>query len=585
MNIFISIIYISIFSTFTLTHTKMTWLKTVPKTATFTKYMPADPAVPTIEAAEEVPKQLQRKARLVKGAFTWVKPEQRDVYNLRWVSPAALETLDIPVSDTLEKIFEDTVAGQHVFTSQDLYPWAQNYAGYQFGNWAGQLGDGRAISLFEVKNSKTDIRYEIQLKGAGLTPYSRFADGLAVLRSSIREALASETLHAIGIPTTRVLALTDLPETKARRERTETCAIVARFAESWVRIGTFDLYHSRNDRENLRKLADYCIDEVLRLDKGVATADQNRYYHLFREITIRNCKMIAKCQAYGFLNGVLNTDNTSVLGLSMDYGPFAFMDNFDFSFTPNHDDGELRYNYRNTPTMIWWNCVRLGEALGELMGTANVDDADFIENGTTDKEARRAVSERATKLIMDMGEEYQDLYKSEFTSILCSRLGLLTVKDEDYDELISPLLEMMEKCELDYNSFFRKLGNTAFFNGTSTSGSVFLPKVRSQFPSTEDATQAIEDWLVHYAARLEAERNIDDAERKSRMNKVNPNFILKNWVLQDVISNAQAGDWAPFNAVAKMALSPFESSWDTGYENYLDETPQEARGITCSCSS
>lgn len=565
----------------------MTWLKTVPKTATFTKYMPPDPSVPTIEAAEEAKDQLQRKARLVNGAFTWVKPAKRDVYNLRWVSPAALETLDIPVSDTQEKLFVDTFAGQHVFTSPELYPWAQNYAGYQFGNWAGQLGDGRAISLFEVRNPNSGIRYEIQLKGAGLTPYSRFADGLAVLRSSIREALASESLYALDIPTTRVLALTDLPETKARRERTETCAIVTRFAESWVRIGTFDLYHSRNDRENVRKLADYCIDQVLSLDTSAATADQNRYYHLFKEITIRNCKMIAQCQAYGFLNGVLNTDNTSVLGLSMDYGPFAFMDNFDFSFTPNHDDGELRYSYRNTPAMIWWNCVRLGEALGELMGALDVDDAGFIENGTTDKEARRAVAERATKLIMDMGEEYQALYESEFTSVMCRRLGLLTVKKDDYDELISPLLEMMEKSEVDYNGFFRKLGSVAFFNGSLTSGSVFLPKTRAQLPnlSVKDATSAIDDWLVLYAARLETEKNTDDADRKSRMNKVNPNFVLKNWVLQDIISKAQAGDWAPFNAVAKMTVSPFESSWDVGYENYLDETPTDSRGITCSCSS
>lgn len=565
----------------------MTWLKTVPKTATFTKYMPPDAAVPTIESAGEVPNELQRKARIVKGAFTWVKPEARDAFTLRWASPAACETLGIPQSETNDALFAETLAGQNVFTEEDLHPWAQNYAGYQFGNWAGQLGDGRAISLFEVTAPKSQTRYEVQLKGAGLTPYSRFADGLAVLRSSIREALASESVHALGIPTTRALALVELPETKARRERTETCAIVTRFAPSWVRIGTFDLYHSRDDRENVRRLADYCIEHVFenKLPEPLSE-EENRYYRLFKEVTLRNCKMVAKCQAYGFLNGVLNTDNTSIVGVSMDYGPFAFMDIFDFAYTPNHDDGALRYGYRNSPTMIWWNCVRLGEALGELIGASDVDNPEFIANGTQ-KEDRRAVSDRATKLIMDLGDEFQSVYRNEFSALLAKRLGLLTTEESDYDELLFPLLKMMEECELEYNPFFRKLGDVPFFSGESCDATIFLPKDRGYAPRLKkaEAAKAIDDWMIHYAARLEKERNIDDSARKLRMHQVNPNFVLKNWILNDVIAHAQRGDWEPFNAVAKMALSPFESEWDVGYEEYLDETPKEARGILCSCSS
>lgn len=265
---------------------------------------------------------------MVKNAlYTFVRPSIKEPNpELLATSPAAFRTLGLAPSEAETPEFVRLVSGNGGF-EDEVYPWAQCYGGWQFGQWAGQLGDGRAISLFEATNPSTHERYELQLKGAGTTPYSRFADGRAVLRSSIREFIVSEYLHRIGIPSTRALSLTLLPAEFAERERLEPCAVVCRFAQSWIRIGTFDLLRNRGDRANLRKLADYVRDEVLQLPPHTAEEGKgNRYEEMYREIVRRNAETVAKWQAYAFMNGVLNTDNTSVLGLSLDFGPFAFMD-------------------------------------------------------------------------------------------------------------------------------------------------------------------------------------------------------------------------------------------------------------------
>jgi len=275
------------------------------------------------------------------GLYTYVRPDPvEDNPELLATSPLALHSIGLARTEPAKPEFLKLVSGNGGF--EDIsYPWAQCYGGWQFGQWAGQLGDGRAISLFEATNPETKNRYELQLKGAGQTPYSRFADGKAVLRSSIREFIVSEYLYSIGIPSTRALSLTLLPSNQAVREKVETCAIVCRFAESWIRIGTFDLLRARRDRKNLRLLSDYVREEVLEM-KGMKEKAQvdgedesntvrgarvrNRYENMFREIVRRNALTVAKWQAYGFMNGVLNTDNTSVMGLSLDFGPFSFMD-------------------------------------------------------------------------------------------------------------------------------------------------------------------------------------------------------------------------------------------------------------------
>lgn len=560
-------------------------LKNVKPTA-FTKYLAPDKEVPSIEVAQSLGDKLVREQRTVQGAFTWVAPEPRSEYKLRWVSPSALKTLGIEPGEASSPKFAAVMAGKDVIADPEigLYPYAQNYAGYQFGNWAGQLGDGRAISLFEIE-APDHKHYELQLKGAGLTPYSRFADGKAVLRSSIREALASEAVNALGIPTTRALSLVELPTTTARRERTETCAVISRFAESWVRIGTFDLYHSRGDRKNLRALADYCIDHVF---GGFKESSQgNRYYQLFREVSERNARMIASTQAYGFLNGVLNTDNTSILGLSIDYGPFAFIDGFNFGFTSNHDDHENRYGFRNAPVMIWWNCVRLGESLGELIGAGHelVDQPDFIASGVKDTESRKKVAKTATTLIMDMGQEFEKLYRSTYMDIMRKRLGLTTSKDDDDEALVEPLLQIMDECELDYNHFFWGLSNLRVL-GEFPDSSSLISKERGISPlkTFEACKKHVDEWLKTYISRLKAESSTDD-DRINDMRKVNPHFVLRNWVLNDVITKANEDDWSAFDAVAVMALDPFKDRWDVGFEEYLGEVPGTERNIVCSCSS
>lgn len=326
-----------------LSYLEMSTLANMKKSCVFTTNLPPDPAVPTPEAADENIKLTQTPRQVRNALFTYVKPQKNTNYEVLATSPACFDTLGLDRTEADSQAFKDLVSGNG--TLEGIHPWAQCYGGYQFGQWASQLGDGRAISLGEIRSEgDKQERFELQLKGAGKTPYSRFADGNAVLRSSIREFLVSEHLHALGIPTTRALALTLLPERKALRERIEPCAIVTRAAQTWIRIGTFDLLRRRGDRSTMKKLADYCIEHVF---GGLTAMEQslpeskrvgNRYEKLYRTIVRRNASLVGKMQAYGFMNGVLNTDNTSIFGLSMDYGPFAFMDTFDSAYTPNHDE-------------------------------------------------------------------------------------------------------------------------------------------------------------------------------------------------------------------------------------------------------
>lgn len=516
---------------------------------------------------------------MVKGAlYTYVRPEPPAASELLAVSPAALRTLAIDPSTTDSQEFKDTIAGNNILTwdesrngsgkekeapeeeqrKEQIYPWAQCYGGYQFGQWAGQLGDGRAISLFETTNPSSGVRYELQLKGAGRTPYSRFADGKAVLRSSIREFVVSESLHALGIPTTRALSLTLTPEDKVRRERIEPGAIVARFAQSWLRIGTFDLMRSRGDRELIRKTSTYVAENVfggwanlpgqlksgelsetaidpgrevgLNVVQGENEFEENRFARLYREICRRNAKTVAYWQAYAFTNGVLNTDNTSIYGLSVDFGPFAFLDNFDPNYTPNHDDGMLRYSYRNQPGIIWWNLVRLGEALGELIGAgARCDEEEFVKEGVAESFAEELVK-RAETIIGATGEEYKAVFMAEYKRLMTARLGLKTHKAEDFDVLFSELLDTLEALELDFNHTFRKLSNLnmseieseeqrkekadIFFHHEGLSGTA---------GSEDEARTRIGKWLGQWRGRvIEDWGEGKDSERQEAMKKVNP---------------------------------------------------------------
>lgn len=605
----------------------------LPKSNNFTSKLPADAAFPTPADSYKAPRQ-KLGPRMVKDAlYTYVRPEKTEEPELLGVSSRALKSIGLSESEASTDDFKAIVAGNKILWSEDkpdegIYPWAQCYGGWQFGSWAGQLGDGRAISLFETTNPETKVRYEIQLKGAGKTPYSRFADGKAVLRSSIREFVVSEALNALNIPTTRALSLTLCPKSMVARERMEPGAIVARFAESWLRIGTFDILRARADRKLIRKVATYIAEDVFpgweslpatipskeenaegHLNpardvpkddlQGKEGEEQNRFARLYREIVRRNATTVAAWQAYGFMNGVLNTDNTSIFGLSLDFGPFAFMDNFDPSYTPNHDDHSLRYSYQAQPTVIWWNLVRLGESLGELIGAGDrVDTEIFVEKGVEEAFAPILIK-RAENIIDQTGDEYKAVFLSEYKRLMTARLGLKTEKASDFDKLFSELLDTLEKLELDFNHFFRRLSDIKISEietkeaREQTAKKFFHAEgVTGLNETNESASEKVGTWLDAWHERIIEDWGTDasaDAERAKAMKAVNPNFVPRGWVLDEVINRVEKQqDRQILGGIMKMALDPFEESWGWNEEEekrFCGDVPRYQRAMMCSCSS
>lgn len=637
-------------------------LYNLPKSWRLTSLLPPDPIFPTPADSHKTPRDEFTPRQVRGGLFTWVRPESQNDPELLAVSPAALRDLSIKASEATTEEFRQFAVGNILFGWDEEhltggYPWAQLYGGFQFGQWAGQLGDGRAISLFETTvpardpgAGKSETKYELQLKGAGLTPYSRFADGKAVLRSSIREFIVSEALNALGIPSTRALALSLLPHSKVQRESIEPGAIVVRFAQSWVRLGNFDILRARGDRPMIRKLATYVAEEVFggwdqlpgRLSdpsnpteapdlespprgvsseevQGLSDTAENRFARLYREVVRRNAVIVAKWQAYGFMNGVLNTDNTSICGLSIDFGPFAFMDNFDPAYTPNHDDHMLRYSYRNQPTIIWWNLVRFGEAIGELIGAGDTVDSDkFISEGVAEGPNADELVSRAEKLITQAGEEYKAIFLAEYKRLMTARLGLRRFQESDFKDLFSELLDAMEALQLDFNHFFRRLSSVKVADLSSESArletaSVFFHKegISATGVSEDEARKRVAEWLAKWRTRIledwgtegaDGTRIVDPAKEEERITaikQVNPNFTPRSFILDEIIRRVEKdGERDVLRRVLHMALHPFEEEWD-GKEfegsvyrgdreeeaRWTGDIPKFERAMQCSCSS
>lgn len=605
-------------------------LHDLPRSHVFTSSLPPDPAFPLPLDSHKAPRR-DLGPRMVKGAlYTYVRPERSEEPELLAVSKAGLRDIGLREGEEKTDEFKELVAGNKLLDwdeekGEGIYPWAQCYGGWQFGSWAGQLGDGRAISLFESTNPSTKTRYELQLKGAGKTPYSRFADGKAVLRSSIREFVVSEALNALRIPTTRALSLTLLPRSQVRRERIEPGAIVARFAQSWLRIGTFDILRARGDRNLIRKLSTYIAENVfpgwealpsklasgnpnetaLNPERGVPASEtqggegeeENRFARLYREIVRRNAKTVAAWQAYAFTNGVLNTDNTSLFGLSIDFGPFAFLDDFDPNYTPNHDDHMRRYAYSNQPTIIWWNLLRLGESMGELIGAGTrVDKKGFVEKGVT-KEFAPELIKRAEDIIGRTGEEYKAVFLDEYKRLMTARLGLKSQKEGDFENLFSELLDTMEALELDFNQFFRKLSAVKVSDIETDEHRKFLAGrffhhegITGLNVTEESARKRVAEWLDRWRTRvLEDWGENGDAERETAMKKVNPKFIPKSWILDELIKRVErGGEREILDHIMQMALNPFEDSWgwdEKEEERFCGDVPRTGRAMQCSCSS
>lgn len=613
-------------------------LSKIPKSATFTKYMKPDSKIPTIEDATANKDNIIHTPRVLQlGSFSWTYPEKRAAYQYLTSSENALKDLGIDPTEVDNPEYQKLLSGEFYLENEDFlkkgypFPYSQAYAGWQFGQFAGQLGDGRVASLFEIpkptSDSKNRNKYEIQLKGIGMTPYSRFADGKAVLRSSIREYIISEHLHAIGIPTTRALSLTFLPKTYAQRHRAEKCAIVSRFAELWVRLGTFDLYRWRGDRDGIRELSDYVINELFTVngkkfgylnetlankndffDNGKEVLGElNDYDKMYLETIVRNATTTAKWQSYGFLNGVLNTDNTSVLGLSIDFGPFSIMDKYDPNYTPNSEDHEHRYGYRNTPTAIWWNLTRMGENLAELIGAGSelINDPFFVENGIKPEWEDKIIT-RATKLIEAGGELYQYAFTKKYVESMFDRLGLssrlIDVSDPEihHKELIEPMLDMLFKVQCDFNKFFLVLLRSNLDSRedyVTFAKSILLPDneyTHSQHTSKE-LIEEVCKWLEMYSSYLSKSTKVDTRDRTAISAAHNPSFLPRNWILDQVIhftEESDGNDLSYLKKLEKMCLNPYDSSkWGSELkeleQNWLlqSDIGADYSMLQCSCSS
>ncbi|TCD66481.1 hypothetical protein EIP91_001306 [Steccherinum ochraceum] len=477
-------------------------------------------------------------------------------------------------------------------------PWSLRYSGHQFGTWAGQLGDGRAISILATPHpDDPELIYELQLKGAGRTPFSRTADGLAVVRSSIREFLCGEAMHALGIPTTRSLSLISLPATEVARERVESACILTRMAPSFLRIGSFEALNppanmfffgggqQNGDWDALLKLGEWVSKRVLRLD-GIANGEAWGK-KLVLEVARRNARMVAGWQAYGFMHGVINTDNVSILGLTIDYGPFAFMDVFDQYHICNHTDDGGRYAYNQQPSMIMYALRSLLTTLAPLIGAEAEIGGKALDAGwakDVPKEKMDEWRQKGTELAKEeMEVTMQQTCADEYGRLMHKRLALRRLDSDDESNLARPLLDLMGDHRLDFHATFRRLAyfRPSMLEETNKAAlDQFIAGTLSLTPDTDRlerdrATNDLKGWLEVYASRILSERELwgadVDAEREAASKSANPRFVLRQWVLEEVIkaveSDASSGK-RMLRKVLEMACRPFDP-W--GAEDAMDE--------------
>lgn len=423
--------------------------------------------------------------------------------------------------------------------AQGAVPLAAVYAGHQFGVYVQQLGDGRAILLGEVINGR-DERYELQLKGAGPTPFSRGADGRAVLRSTIREYLASEAMHGLGIPSTRALAIvgSDQP---VYREQIETAAVLTRLAPSHVRFGSFEFFHYRGDAQRVAQLADFVIDTQFPAFSGLP----DRHHRLLREVIERTARLVAAWQAQGFVHGVMNTDNMSILGLTLDYGPYGFLDHFEAARVFNHTDRRGRYAYANQGRVALWNLHALAEALSTLIPA----------------DAREAAL--AT---------FEPLFVGAYGELMRRKLGLLEARAQDA-ELVDRLLQALQAGRVDYPAFMRGLG--AFRADDATTRAPLLALSR--------APESLSVWLDDYAARLCGESDPGEV-RQARMDAINPLYVLRTHLAERAIRRAaDHRDYSEIERLRRLLARPFEPCPEM--DEYAAPPPDDGGAIMLSCSS
>lgn len=518
----------------------------------FVRELPGDPS------SDNVPRQ-------VRGAcYTKVDPTPVAAPVLFGWSDAAGGMLGIARPDLGAGPVAEVLAGSRVL--RGMQPYAARYGGHQFGNWAGQLGDGRAITLGEVIGPDGQ-RYDLQLKGAGPTPYSRTADGRAVLRSSVREFMCSEAMHWLGVPTTRALSLAGTGEAVVRdmfydgNPEEEPGAVACRVAPSFVRFGNFEILAAHDEREVLKRLADY----VIRMHfPELGAPSKETYARWFEEICRRTATLVVEWMRVGFVHGVLNTDNMSILGLTIDYGPYGWLEGYDLRWTPNTTDAQgRRYCYGNQPNIAQWNVVRLANALYPLFG-----EKKPLERGLA---------------------VFSETFEGASERMFAGKLGLMALDREGDDALLGGMLELLQASETDMTMFFRNLARVPVADSAVDDETLVTPLQQAFYDEQvlEGGHRSrLAQWLRAYAVRVRQDE-LSAMARIERMNRANPKYVLRNYLAQQAIDALAQGDASVMERLMTVLEHPYDEQ--PAHEDLFARRPEWARhkaGCSAlSCSS
>ncbi len=520
----------------------------------FVRELPGDP-------------ELRNESRAVRNAcYTRVEPTPvPSPQLLAWADPVG-EMLGISRPGSTTGPVAEVLGGNRVLPG--MQPYAARYGGHQFGTWAGQLGDGRAITLAEVV-SPDGMRYDLQLKGAGMTPYSRTADGRAVLRSSVREFMCSEAMHYLGVPTTRALSLVATGESVVRdmfydgNPKAETGAVVCRVAPSFVRFGNFEILAANQELDALKRLADYVIAKHFPELGKPAPATYARW---FEEICRRTATLVAEWMRVGFVHGVVNTDNMSILGLTIDYGPYGWLEGYDPRWTPNTTDAQgRRYCYGSQPNIAHWNLVRLANAIYPL-----IEDKAPLEQGLA---------------------VFAETFESASGRMLAGKLGLMALDRVGDDSLLGDLFELLQQVETDMTLFFRLLATLPVDGAADAADDRALVEPLRRAFYAEDAFAPeqrgrLAGWLRRYLARVRQDA-VPVSDRRRRMNRANPKYVLRNYLAQQAIDALERGDASIMERLMAVTRRPYDEQ--PAHDELADRRPEWARhkpGCSAlSCSS
>lgn len=496
------------------------------------------------------------RRQVEEAVFSYVNPKKTKAPKVVHVSKEMASELNISEEELKSEFFKNIVTGNDIYPNTK--PFSMCYGGHQFGNWAGQLGDGRAINLFEVEHK--DKNWKVQLKGAGETPYSRTADGLAVLRSSVREYLCAEAMFHLGVPTTRSLSLSLSGDDVLRdvlydgNPAYEKGAIVSRISPSFLRFGNYEIFAARKDVKNLKALVDYTIKYHF---SHLGTPSKESYINFFKEVSERTLEMIIHWQRVGFVHGVMNTDNMSILGLTIDFGPYGWLEGFDFGWTPNTTDRQhKRYRYGNQPNIGLWNLYQLANALYPIIEEVAPLNAIL--------------------------EQYKIDFEQKSLQMMKSKLGLFMSIDNDI-ELIQSLEDNLQMVETDMTILFRNLSDFS----DEKSGFQLTKKSFYDFENiSEEVINNWNLWFLNYEVRLQHEE-ISSEERKEKMDAVNPKYVLRNYMSQLAIDEADKGNYALIDELFQLLKKPYSEQPEN--EKWFAKRPEWARNkVGCSmlsCSS